>query len=125
MREDLCRNVTLRIFLSVANASKIQKQNENLFVLSVLVHMLTMKLVTYAEGLSYRWLETYGGVFSYRGLHKTGAMQKRLLSNLALFWAFPFILSTVLLYVKNIGSVWQHVFFWCEASNISCFKGHW
>ena len=105
MREDLCRNFTLRIFLSVANASKIRKENANLFVLSVIVHML-MKLVTYAEGLGYQWLETYCGVLSYRGLHETGAMQKRLLSNIALLKVFPFILSTVLLYVK-----WQHVFF--------------
>ena len=84
MREDLCRNLTLRNFLSVANASEIRKQNANLFVLSVIVHMFTMKLVTYAEGFSYRWLETYCGVLSYRGLHETGAMQKRLLSNIAL-----------------------------------------
>ena len=84
MREDLCHNFTLRISLSVANASKIRKQNVNLFVLSVIVHMFTMKLVTYAQGLSYRWLETYGGVLIYRGLHETNAMQKRLLSNIAL-----------------------------------------
>ena len=74
MREDVCRNFTLSIFLSVSNASKIRKQNANLFVFSVIIHMFTVKLVTYAEGLSYRWLETYGGVLSYRGLHETGAV---------------------------------------------------
>ena len=36
-----------------------------------------MKLITYADGLSYRWLDTYGGLLSYRGLHETGAVQKR------------------------------------------------
>ena len=36
----------------------------------------TMKLITYGDGLRYRWLETYGGVLSYRGLHETGVMQK-------------------------------------------------
>ena len=45
MREDLCRNFTLRIFLSVANVSKIQKQNVNLFVLSVIAHMFTNEVV--------------------------------------------------------------------------------
>ena len=49
----------------------------NLFVLSVIAHMFTMKLIMYADGLSYRWLETYGGLLSYRGLHETGAVQKR------------------------------------------------
>ena len=49
MREDLCRNFTLHIFLSVANVSKIQKQNVNLFVLSVIAHMFTMKFITYAD----------------------------------------------------------------------------
>ena len=39
--------------------------------------MFTMKLITYADGLSYRWLEMYGGLLSYRGLHETGAVQKR------------------------------------------------
>ena len=37
--------------------------------------MYTMKLITYDDGLSYRWLETCGGVLSYRGLHETGAIQ--------------------------------------------------
>ena len=45
--------------------------------LCVIAHMYTMKLIMYGDGLSYRWLETYGGVLSYRGLHETGAMQKR------------------------------------------------
>ena len=36
-----------------------------------------MKLITYGDGLSYRWLEKYAGVLSYRGLHETSAMQKR------------------------------------------------
>ena len=58
----LCRNFTLRIFISVANVSKIGKQNVNLFVLSVIAHMYRMKLTTYDDGLSYRWLEAYGGV---------------------------------------------------------------
>ena len=43
----------------------------------MIAHMYTMKLITYGDGLSYWWLETYGGVLSYRGLHETGAMQKR------------------------------------------------
>ena len=64
-------------FLSVANVSKIRKQNVNLFVLSVIAHIFTMKLITYADELSYRWLETYGGLLSYRGLHETGAVQRR------------------------------------------------
>ena len=34
-----------------------------------------MKLITYDDGLSYRWLETCGGVLSYRGLHETGSIQ--------------------------------------------------
>ena len=34
-----------------------------------------MKLIMYDDGLSYRWLETCGGVLSYRGLHETGAIQ--------------------------------------------------
>ena len=87
MQEDLCRSFTLRIFLSVANVSKIQKQNVNLFVLSVIAHMFTMKLITYADRLSYRWLETYGGLLSYRGIHKTGGRNTfiyHLLPNIAL-----------------------------------------
>ena len=71
MRED-CRNFTLCIFLSKANVSTCKNRS-----LCVIAHMCTMKLITYSDGLSYRWLETYGGVLSYRGLHETGAMQKR------------------------------------------------
>ena len=69
----LCCNFTLRIFLSVANVSKIRKQNVILFVLSVIAHMFTMTLIaliTYADEISYRWLEMYGGVLSYRGYTK-------------------------------------------------------
>ena len=96
MREDLCRNFTLHIFLSVANVSKIRKQNVNLFVLanvskirkqnvnlfvlSLIAHMFTMKLITYADGLSYRRLETYGGILGYRGLHKTVQCRKAFIS---------------------------------------------
>ena len=71
MRED-CRNFTLCIFLSKAIVSTCKNRS-----LCVIAHMYTMKLITYDDGLSYRWLETYGGVLSYRGLHETGAMQKR------------------------------------------------
>ena len=70
MRED-CRNFTLCIFLSKANVSTCKNRS-----LCVIAHMCTMKLIMYGDGLSYRWLETYGGILSYRGLHKTGAMQK-------------------------------------------------
>ena len=38
-------------------------------------NMYTMKLITYDDGLSYRWLKTCCGVLSYRGLHETGAIQ--------------------------------------------------
>ena len=73
-------------FGRLANVTKIRKQNVNLFVLSVIAYMFTMKLIRYADGLSYRGLETYGGILGYRGLHKTGAMQKSyyisLLSNI-------------------------------------------
>ena len=58
-------------------SNKIRKQNVILFVLSVIAHMITMTLITYADGVSYQWLETYGGVLSYGGLHETSAMQKR------------------------------------------------
>ena len=71
MRED-CRNFTLCIFLSKANVSTCKNLS-----LCVIAHMCTMKLITYGDGLSYPWLETYGGVLSYQGLHETGAMQKR------------------------------------------------
>ena len=39
----------------------------------MITHMYTMKLITYGDGLSYQWLETYGGVLSYWRLHETGA----------------------------------------------------
>ena len=68
----LCRNFTLHIFLSKDNVSTCKNHRS----LCVIVHMYTMKLITYGDGLSYRWLET-GDVLSYLGLHKTGAMQKR------------------------------------------------
>ena len=68
----LCRNFTLCIFLSKANVSTCKDRS-----LCVIAHMYTMKLIMYGDGLSYQWLETYGGVLSYRGLHETDAMQKR------------------------------------------------
>ena len=71
MRED-CVATSLHIFLSKANVITCKNRS-----LCVIAHMYTMKLITYGDGLRYWWLATYGGVFSYRGLHETGAMQKR------------------------------------------------
>ena len=64
MRED-CRNFTLCIFLLKANVSTCKNRS-----LCVIAHMCTMKLITYGDGLSYLWLETYGGILSYRGYMK-------------------------------------------------------
>ena len=56
----LCRNFTLRIFLSKANVSTCKNRS-----LCVIAHMYTMKLITYGDGLSYRWLETYSVTGGY------------------------------------------------------------
>ena len=69
------RDITLRIFLSVANVSKNQKPNVNLFVLSLWIIHVHNEVDTYVDGHSYWWLETYGGVLIYRELNETGAMQ--------------------------------------------------
>ena len=68
----LCRNFTMHIFLSKVNVRTCKNRS-----LCVIVHMYTMQFITYGDRLSYWWLDTYGGILSYRGLHETGAMQKR------------------------------------------------
>ena len=46
-------------FFSKANVSTWKNRS-----LCVIAHMYAMKLITYGDGLSYRWLEMYGGELS-------------------------------------------------------------
>ena len=63
-------------YFSFGSKCKNRKPNVTLFVLSlcVIAHMYTMKLITYGDcpdRLTYRWLETYGGILSYQGYTKS------------------------------------------------------
>ena len=51
----LCGNFTLHIFLSKENVSTCKNHRS----LCVTAHMYTMKLITYGDGLSYRWFRDW------------------------------------------------------------------